>query len=386
MPAPGSGAPLIPLYDCRAENQPYRAAIDAAIREVLDAGHYILGRQLAAFEQELAAYCGTAQAIGVGSGLEALALTLEGYRQLGRLRDGDEFIVPTHGFIATALAVTRAGLTPVFCDIDPDTYLLGADGLQAALTRRTRGIVAVHLYGRVCAMDVVRTFAAAHGLLVIEDAAQAIGARWEGRPAGALGDAAAFSFYPTKNLGGLGDGGAITTNDAALAATIRALRNYGGVEKYRHHLCGTNSRLDELQAAVLRAKLPHLDRTLERKRALAARYAKALAGSPLALPAAPADPANHTWHLYVVRTGDRDPFVARMRELGVGCGIHYPRAIHEQDAYAHHARRSFPHAEQAAREVVSLPIGSAMTEAELDRVAHAIGEATASRRARPLAR
>jgi len=237
----------IPLMDIKAVNAPYRKEIDVAIKEVLDSGWYIMGEQLEAFEEEYAAYCGVKNAIGVGNGLDALVLIFEAYKVMGKLKDGDEVIVPVNSFIASALAVSRAGLTPLFVDCDPDTFLLSLDDAEERITSRTKAILPVHLYGRVCDMDAVKAFAKKHDLLVVEDSAQAHGAKWKGTRTGNLGDAAGFSFYPAKNLGALGDGGAVTTNDPELSSVIRKLRNYGSETKYVHELKGVNSRLDEIR-------------------------------------------------------------------------------------------------------------------------------------------
>ena len=374
-PARAAARPTLLFHDGLEDNRPYRAAIDRAIAEVLDGGRYILGTQGEAFERELAAYCGTAHAIGVGNGLEALGLVFEGYKTLGKIREGDEVLVPANSFVASALAVSRAGLVPAFCDVDASTHNIGEETLRAALTPRTKAVLAVHLYGRICDMAMVTRFAAEHGLLVVEDAAQAIGARWQGRAAGSLGGAAAFSFYPTKSLGALGDGGAITTSDAELAQLLRALRNYGGVEKYHHEHRGTNTRLDEIQAAVLRVKLPHLDRAIERKRAIARRYAAAFAATSLQPPSLPSDASNHSWHLFVARTARRDEFVARMRADDIVCGVHYPAPIHHQPAYAASRQVPLPEAERASREVVSLPMGASLIDADVERVIGAAHDA-----------
>jgi dTDP-4-amino-4,6-dideoxygalactose transaminase len=278
-------------------------------------------------------------------------------------------IVPGNTFVATWLAAYRAGATPVPVDPDPQTFDLDPGRIEAAITPRTRMIVPVHLYGRPSAMDDVRAIAARHGLFVLEDAAQAHGARLRETRAGALGDAAAWSFYPSKNLGALGDGGAVTTDDDDLAERLRMLRSYGAVEKYRHELSGVNSRLDELQAAVLRVKLEHLDAWNERRRSVAARYLDGLAGSGLVLPAVPAD-AEHVWHLFVVRTPRRDELRAALADAGIEAGVHYPLAAHRQPVFAGLGidPGSLPVSERLQHEVLSLPIGPHLADEQVDRV------------------
>jgi dTDP-3-amino-3,4,6-trideoxy-alpha-D-glucose transaminase len=332
---------------------------------VLASGRYLLGPELAAFEQDFADFVGARHCIAVGSGLDALVLVVEARGISG----GDEVIVPGNTFVATWLAARRAGATPVPVDPDPGTYNIDPDGLEAAITSRTRMIVPVHLYGRPAAMDDVRTVAARHGLFVLEDAAQAHGARVGNTRAGALADAAAWSFYPSKNLGALGDGGAITTDDDGLAERLRMLRNYGSSAKYRHELSGVNSRLDELQAAVLRVKLAQLDAWNERRRSVAARYIAGLAETELVLPGVPAD-AEHVWHLFVVRTPRRDELRRALSDAGVETGIHYPLAPHRQPVFADLAidPRSLPVSERLQHEVLSLPIGPHLTDDQVDHV------------------
>ena len=346
----------IPLMDIKAANEAYRGEIDAAIKQVLDSGWYILGEQLSNFEQEYAEYCGVDHAIGVGNGLDALVLILEAYKVMGKLKEGDEVIVPVNSFVASALAVSSAGLCPRFVDSDPDNYLLSLDDAAQQITARTKAMMPVHLYGRVCDMDAVNDFAREHGLLVIEDAAQAHGAKWQGKRSGSLGDAAGFSFYPAKNLGAIGDGGAVTTNDGELASTIKKLRNYGNETKYVHDLKGVNSRLDEIQAAVLRVKLRHLDSDTEQRRVLAESLNQKLAAWDLVLPQHPSEREAHAWHLYVVRSNNRDEFMEEMAAQGIECGIHYPIPIHQQQAYSDCKALSFPVTESQAGRLVSVPL------------------------------
>ncbi|WP_457098557.1 DegT/DnrJ/EryC1/StrS family aminotransferase [Microbacterium sp. P5_E9] len=356
----------IPFYDLRAVNDRHRPAIDEAITAVLDSGLTILGPQTTAFETAFAGFCGTRNAVGVGNGLDALSLILRALE----LGPGDEVIVPANTFIATVLAVTANGCTPVFADPDPGTMLLDPATIEALITPRTRAIIAVHLYGRLCDMDALSAIARRHGLRLIEDAAQAHGAERSGRRAGAWGDAAGFSFYPTKNLGCLGDGGAVTTDDDALAEKIRMLRNYGSAQKNVHALAGVNSRLDELQAAVLNVKLPRLDEENHRRRAIAARYVELLGETGLVLP----DPGagDHVFHLFVVRTPERDRVQAALEAAGVGTAIHYPTPPHRQPAYRGLAHRPLPTAERLAAEVLSIPLQPALTDGQVERVAEVL--------------
>lgn len=336
---------------------PYRELkdeLDAAYRRVMESGWYILGREVEAFEAEFAAYCGVRHCVGVGNGLEALHLILCAMD----IGPGDEVIVPANTYIATWLAVSYTGAVPVPVEPDERTYNLDVERIEAAITDRTRAILPVHLYGQAADMDPICQIARRHGLLVIEDAAQAHGALYRERRAGSLGDAAGFSFYPGKNLGAIGDGGAVVTNDDGLAGKVRLLRNYGSRVKYYNEARGYNSRLDELQAALLRVKLKYLDSWNERRKRLAALYAAALGDSGLILPYVPAwaDPA---WHLYVVRTANRAELTAQLDINGIGWLIHYPVPPHQQEAYAdlNYVQGSFPITEKVAHEIVSLPMG-----------------------------
>jgi dTDP-4-amino-4,6-dideoxygalactose transaminase len=368
----------IPFLDVPAAYSELRDELDAAARRVMASGAYILGPELTAFEEEFASYCGARHAIGVGSGLDALRLILLGYG----LQPGDEVIVPSNTFIATWLGVSQAGATPVPVEPDAATHNITAAAVEAAITPATRAIMPVHLYGQPDDMDAIVGLGRERGIPVIEDSAQAQGARYRGRPAGGLADAAGFSFYPGKNLGALGDAGAITTDDDALAERVRMLRNYGSKVKYHHDLAGMNSRLDSLQAAFLRVKLRRLDEWNERRRAVAARYAERLAGvDELTLPVVP-DWAEPVWHLFVVRHPRRDELQARLGELGVDTIIHYPIPSHRSGAYADEfADASLPLAGQLAGEVLSLPIGPHLPLADADRVAEAVRTAVAGLKA-----
>ena len=360
----------VPFLDLSAPWRELQDELDAAWRRVMESGWYILGKEVAAFEEEFAAYCGVRHCIGVGNGLDALHLILRGYG----IGPGDEVIVPANTYIATWLAVTYAGATPVPVEPDEATFNLDPARIEAALTPRTRAIMPVHLYGQPADLDPITAVARRHGLKVIEDAAQAHGARYRGRRCGSLGDAAGFSFYPGKNLGAIGDGGAVTTDDDDLAGRLRMLRNYGSSRKYVNEVAGFNSRLDELQAALLRVKLSRLDDWNGRRRAVAAAYLDALAGTGLLLPTAPCW-AEPVWHLFVVRCPNRDAVTAQLDGHGIGWLVHYPIPPHRQDAYRDlgYGEGSFPLAEQLSREVLSLPMGPHLTSGECARVIAALG-------------
>jgi dTDP-4-amino-4,6-dideoxygalactose transaminase len=344
----------IPFLDLRAAYLELKDEIDGAVLRVLGSGWYILGPEVEAFETEWAAYCEAQHAVGVANGLDALILAL---RALG-MGPGDEVIVPSNTYIATWLAVSEVGAVPIPVEPDPATYNIDPKGIPAAITSRTRAVLPVHLYGQPADLDPVIATARRHGLAVVEDAAQAHGARYKGCRIGAHGDVVCWSFYPGKNLGALGDGGAITTNRADLADRIRVLRNYGSRKKYVNEVRGANSRLDPIQAAVLRVKLSHLDAWTERRRVIARLYAEALAGSGLVLPEVP-DWAQPVWHLYVVRSPERDALQERLTKAGIGTLIHYPIPAHMQSAYADLglAPETLPLARRLASEVLSLPMG-----------------------------
>lgn len=363
---------MIPFLDLQASYRELGAELDAAWRRVMNSGRYILGREVETFEQEFANFCGAKCCVGVANGLDALHLVLLGYG----IGTGDEVIVPSNTYIATWLAVSQTGATPVPVEPRLATANLDPARIEAAITSRTRAILTVHLYGQPAEMDAICKIAKKHELRVIEDAAQAHGARWQGRRVGALADAAGFSFYPGKNLGCYGDGGAVVTGDEQLADAVRVLRNYGSREKYHNEVQGVNSRLDELQAALLRVRLRVLDNWNDRRRKLAARYREALEGIPgLELPQV-AEGSEPVWHLFVVRHAQRDWFKAALERDGVQTLIHYPVPPHLSEAY----RRSsvdfdeFPLAEQLASEVLSLPMGPHLTLAQQDRVIEAVRE------------
>lgn len=359
----------IPFLDFGAAYRELKVEIDAAIQRVLDTGWYILGPEVEAFEIEWAAYCEADNTVGLANGLDALILALRALE----VGPGDEVIVPSNTYIATWLAVTAVGARPVPVEPDPATHNIDPTRIAAAITPATRALLPVHLYGQPADLDPILALARQYGLAVVEDAAQAHGARYKGRRIGAHGDVVCWSFYPGKNLGALGDGGAVTTNRADLADRIRVLRNYGSRVKYVNEVQGVNSRLDPLQAAVLRAKLPYLDAWTDRRRAIAAVYTEGLRDTGLILPHVPnwADPA---WHLYVVRSPERDGLQKRLTAAGVGTLIHYPIPPHMQAAYADLclAQDDLPLARVLAGEVLSLPLGPQLSMAEAAAVIDAV--------------
>lgn len=345
----------IPFLDLKAPYLELKDELDAAYHRVMESGWYILGKEVEAFESEFATYCETKHCIGVANGLEALHLIIRAYG----VGPGDEVIVPANTYIATWLAVTHAGATPVPVEPDERTGNIDPAKIEQAMTPRTKAILVVHLYGQPADMDPIMALARQHGLKVIEDCAQAHGARYKGRKAGSLGDAAGFSFYPGKNLGALGDGGVVTTNDPILAERVQLLRNYGSRTKYHNVVAGYNSRLDELQAALLRVKLTRLDEWNKRRRQVAARYMQELSGQhELGLPYVP-EWAEPVWHLFVVRHAQRDALQKALNEAGIGTMIHYPIPPHLQPAYSElgYAMGTFPLAERVANDCLSLPMG-----------------------------
>ncbi len=365
----------IPFLDLKATYTELQKQLDEAYFRVMQSGWYILGSEVEAFEQEWAQYCGAKHCIGVGNGLEALHLILRAFG----IGSGDEVIVPANTYIATWLAVSYAGATPVPVEPDPQTYNLDPTRVEELITPRTRAILAVHLYGQTANMTALREIATRRGLVLLEDAAQAHGATWCGIKAGALSDAAGFSFYPGKNLGAFGDAGAVTTNDDAMADQIRVLRNYGSRVKYHNEQKGFNSRLDELQAAILRVKIPVLDEWNQRRKQIAQIYLTELSDVPgLVLPHI--DPsADSAWHLFVVQHPERDQLQRRLKENQIGTMIHYPIPPHEQPAYSElgsclHGK--FPIAEHIHRRVLSLPIGPHLSIEDAARVADAVREAS----------
>lgn len=360
----------IPFVSLREQYEDVAAEIRAALDGVFRRSSFVLGEEVRRFEEAFAAYCGCAHAVGVGSGTEALHLAL---RAVG-VRPGSEVITVANVWVPTACAIHAAGAVPVFVDVEPDTGNMDVAAVASRITPRTAAIVPVHLYGQPVDLDPLLALARARGVPVVEDACQAHGAEYKGRRAGSLGDAGCFSFYPTKNLGAYGDGGAVVTHDAALARTVRALRNYGeGEQRYRSERPGVNSRLDEVQAAMLRAKLPRLDEWNERRRRHAALYRERLAGTAVRLPVE-RPWARHNYHLFVVRSAHRDELAAWLGRHGIGTAVHYPVPVHLQPAFAHLglAEGALPETERSCREVLSLPIYPELRAEQVERVAEVV--------------
>jgi len=364
----------VPFLDLHSQIAPLRDEFDAAIRRVVDSCAFVLGEDVRAFEAEWAEYCGTRFAIGVDNGTSALHLVLRALE----IGPGDDVIVPANSFIATAEAVSWAGARPVFADVDESTHLVTADTVAAALTPRTRAVMAVHLFGRTVDLDPLRQLLDARGIHLIEDAAQAHGARYGGRRVGGFGIAAGWSFYPGKNLGAFGDGGAVTTNDERLYQTLLQLRDHGQVRKYDHQRVGTNARLDGIQAAVLRVKLRHLDAWNAARRRVAEQYATLLADSEFRAPAPPRSGEDHVYHLYVVRHPQRSSVAQALQESGIGYGLHYPVPLHRTGAYASLgvAAGGFPNAERQAEEILSLPMYAELTATHIECVCDALKRAS----------
>jgi dTDP-4-amino-4,6-dideoxygalactose transaminase len=363
---------MIKFLDLQKINAVYQETFQEKLKLVLDKGWFILGDEVQSFESNFANYCGTKYCIGVGNGLDALVLIFKGYIQLGKLQKGDEVIVPANTYIASILAILQADLIPVLVEPRLETYNINPDLIADKITTKTKAILAVHLYGQLAEMEKINAIAKRHNLFVIEDAAQAHGAlsvipsAVEGQlKAGNLSDAAAFSFYPGKNLGALGDAGAITTNDESLANVLYSLRNYGSEKKYHNEFIGTNSRLDELQATFLNAKLPHLDSDNEKRKAIAKRYLSEIKNDRIILPTWDLSD-NHVFHLFVIRTNNREQFQNYLSENGIETMIHYPIPPHKQKAFATWNSLSFPITEQIHNEVLSLPISPIMTDEEVD--------------------
>jgi dTDP-4-amino-4,6-dideoxygalactose transaminase len=358
---------MIPLVDLKAQNALYRKAYLKALENVLDSTCFILGTQVAAFEKKFAQFIGAHYAIGVASGTDALHLSL---RAAG-ISGGDEVITPVNTFFATPAAIELAGARPVFVDCDPQTYLMDVNGIEKAITAKTRALIPVHLYGQVAPMDAIETIAQDYNLAVIEDACQAHGAEHKKRRAGTFGTAAAFSFYPGKNLGACGDAGAITTNDEQVYNNLRALRNYGSTTKYYHPTFGINSRLDEMQAAILNVKLHYLDTWNEARQKAAARYRRNLESHPSILLPVLTEHSNHVYHLFVIQVeGNRDTIIEKMTQRDIHCGIHYPIPLHLQKAYSSlgYAEGDFPHAESIAKKIISLPLFPEIKDEQIDYV------------------
>ena len=364
---------MIPFLDLKACNQQYQQELKDAAARVIDSGWYILGEEVAQFENEFSTYCGTEYCIGVANGLDALTLILRAWIEQGELVEGDEVIVPANTYIATILAITENRLKPVLVEPDPYTYNLDPTLIEQSITDKTRVIMTVHLYGQITGMDEIMGIAKKHNLKVVEDCAQAHGACYNGKKAGSFGDAAGFSFYPGKNLGALGDAGAITTSDHKLSETLRALRNYGSHEKYKNIYRGVNSRLDEMQAALLRVKLRYLNNEIDARRKVATYYNQHLVNPFLDLPVVHEANA-HVWHLYVIRTSVRDKLSDHLRDHDVQTVIHYPIPPHKQLAFEFLKSNVLPITDAIHQEVLSLPISSTLNAEEILRVTTVVND------------
>lgn len=361
---------MIKFLDLGAVNAAHGEALKAAAARVIDSGWYLQGGENAAFERKLAAFEGVEQdrVVAVANGLDALRLVLRAWVEMGVMKKGDEVIVPANTYIASILAISDNGLVPVLVEPSLDTYNIGVRRIEAAITARTRAIMVVHLYGRACWSEELAELAQRRGLKIIEDNAQAIGARWRGRRTGSLGDAAGFSFYPGKNLGALGDSGAVVARDEELARTVRTLANYGSSQKYVFEYQGLNSRMDEIQAAMLAVKIDFLEAENRRRREIAEYYCEHINNPLIVLPQLPEEPQEHVWHLFVVRAQDRDGLQKHLADSGIQTLIHYPVPPHRQAAYKEWNGCSYPLTEQIHREVLSLPISPVMTAEEVEQV------------------
>jgi dTDP-4-amino-4,6-dideoxygalactose transaminase len=363
---------MIKFLDLQKLNLQYKEQYLEAANRVLESGWFILGKEVQHFETEFAGYCGSKHCLGVANGLDALILILEAYKELGIMQAGDEVIVPSNTYIASIIAVSKAGMVPVLCEPDMQTYLLDPSKIEEKITSKTKAIIPVHLYGRLCDMDAINAIAKKHNLKVIEDSAQSHGAVYSnGKKSGNLGDASGFSFYPGKNLGALGDGGAITTNDDELAKCMKAYRNYGSHVKYHNLYVGINSRLDEMQAAFLSIKLKDLQHETEKRQAAATFYLNIIKNEKIILPQVPPE-KSHVWHLFPVRVADREHFQKYLTENNIETNIHYPVPPHKQPAYKEWSNLSFPISEQIHNEIISIPISGIMTPEELQTVADTI--------------
>lgn len=359
---------MIKFLDLQKINLAHQQEIEERILQTFRSGWYLLGNEVKTFEQNLKNYLGAGEVIGVANGLDALRLILRSYIEMGIMQPGDEVIVPANTYIASVLAISDNGLIPVLVEPDPETFNLDISKIEENITAKTKAIMVVHLYGRVVWSEELVALAEKHQLKIIEDNAQAIGAEWNGIKTGNLGDAAGFSFYPGKNLGALGDGGAVSCKDTELAKTIRALANYGSNQKYVNIYKGLNSRLDEIQAAVLDVKLKYIDQENGRRREIAKRYLSEIKNDKFVLPVNPADEQEHVWHLFVIRTQEREKLQNYLTENGVQTLIHYPIPPHKQQAYKELNDLSFPVTEKIHEEVLSLPISPVMEDEEVSEV------------------
>lgn len=365
---------MIKFLDLQKINLLYQAEIEQKLINVFRSGWYLMGEEVKNFENNLAHYIGTKHAIGVANGLDALRLIFRAYIELGLMKAGDEVIVPANTYIASILALSDNGLVPVLVEPDNSTYNINISKIDEAITPKTKAILIVHLQGRIVFSEELKNLATKHNLKIVEDNAQAIGAEWQGIKSGNLGNAAGFSFYPGKNLGALGDAGAVTTNDDDLAKTIRAIANYGSNQKYVNIYKGLNSRLDELQAGVLDIKLKYIDQENETRRKIAKRFITEISNPKISLPEQPTDEKEHVWHVFVIRCENRDALQEYLTENGIQTIIHYPIPPHQQEAYKELCGLSFPITEKMHKEVLSLPISSVLTEEEVNEIIKIVNE------------
>ncbi len=364
---------MIQFLDLKSINDQYKKELLDAIQNVTNSGWYILGEEVERFEKEFANYCGTKYAVGVGSGLDALRLIIRGYKELEIFKEKEEIIVPANTYIASILAITEERLIPVLVEPDLETYLIDPEKIEEKITERTKAIMVVHLYGQTCDMDKIWKIAKKYNLKIIEDSAQAHGAFYKDKKAGNLGDASGFSFYPGKNLGALGDGGVVTTNDKELAEVVIALRNYGSHKKYEHKYKGLNSRLDELQAAILRVKLKYLDEEIKKRRIISNHYLENIKNEKIILPKLQNE-KKHVWHLFVIRTKNRDKLQLYLYEKGIQTMIHYPIPPHRQQAFKEWNTLSLPITEKIHDEVLSLPIYGTLSMDNVDYIVKTINK------------
>lgn len=364
---------MIHYLELNKVNQRYRYEIDQKLKTILDKGWYLLGDEIEQFEVSFATYCKTKYAIGVASGLDALRLILKAYKELGILKDGDEVIVPSFTFIATALAVSDCGLKPIFVDINEHSFNIDPNDVRQKISKNVKAIIAVHLFGQPANMDELKQISEANNLILIEDAAQAHGADYDGQRVGSLAAAAAFSFYPGKNLGCMGDGGAITTNNSQINEVVRALRNYGSEQKYQHQYQGLNSRLSEMQAGVLSVKLKYLDNEITHRQQLSEKYLVEINNQKLKLPCQLKDRI-HVWHIFGIITNYRDELMNYLQSKNIQTQIHYPAPVHKQLAYSTYNSENIPNSESIAKSILSIPLNSALKENEQDLIINALNE------------
>lgn len=366
----------IPLLDLKTQYNSIREEIESEVLDVLRSGHYVLGPRVEEFERAVADYCGVKYAVGVANGTDALVLSLDA---IG-VGSGDEVITSPFTFYASAESISRLGATPVFVDIDPHTYNLDAGQIESRITPRTKAIIPVHIFGQPAEMDAINEIASRHGIRVIEDACQAIGAEYKGKKVGALGDAACFSFFPSKNLGGAGDGGIVVTNDEEMAARVKTLRQHGSTKKYYHSLVGYNSRLDALQAAILSVKLKYIDRWNDLRREKAAYYNDLFAGTEIITPVEVAH-VKHVYHLYIIRVANRQVVESALRESGIGCGVYYPVPLHLQDVYQGLGYKAgdLPVSESSSHETLAIPLYPELKTEDIERIADLVKQKAAGK-------